>query len=623
MNLEQLHSEVLKACVRVRTKRAGGSGTVIYSQGEPGQVSTYVLTNQHVIDDAVRVVEKWDPVLQKNVKRDERDLVEVHFFNYRWSSRVVGANAIEAEIVAYDKDEDLALLKLRGTDPVPAVAKMFPRGEESRLLVGEPIITVGCGLGEPPVLTQGVISVFGREIDSKEYWLCTAPSIYGNCLPATARVATQRGSVPIAEVRPGDKVFAPTAGGLVPTEVGRRVFSGAKPCVRITTGTRTIEASTDHPILTARLAAKVLRDGPRPGLQIWRNVWRYAWKPAGALERGDIVVVATSWPVEESKGIGIDLARFLGAFIGDGWMRYRSGEGAEVSLAVMSEEHKERYSEIMERLWGRRPTADDRGLHLYSVDAYRALEALGLGAHATEKRVPEVVWTLPRDERIAFMEGYLDTDGYVNPSGAWVFEANNEDLIRDVRDLCVGLGWRVSNVHIRKPREKTVLNRQGRAFIASRPSAIFQAYPASSKRYLPAGAYGLERLLAPGLGGERVRKVESMGVQPVYDIEVPGPHSFVADGVAVHNSGGGTFLAETREFIGVPSRVAVTGFLGSSAVTHLSYSIPITRVYDFLEKQMFRFIYDAGFTEEGEAETRKRLLEADKLHRKENPEEDK
>lgn len=183
-DLESLHNEVLKPCVRVRTKRAGGSGTVIYSKGEK-EVSTYVLTNEHVIDDAVRVVEKWDPILQKNTKRDERDIVEVQFFTYRWQSRVVGANTIEAEIVAYDKDEDLALLKLRGTDPVPAVAKLYPRGQESKLMVGEPILTVGCGLGEPPVLTQGLLSVFGREIDSKEYWLCTAPSIYGNSGGAT------------------------------------------------------------------------------------------------------------------------------------------------------------------------------------------------------------------------------------------------------------------------------------------------------------------------------------------------------------------------------------------------------------------------------------------------------
>lgn len=180
MKPDKLHNDVLKACVRVRSKRAGGSGTVIWSQAKDGNWATYILTNHHVVEDSIRVVEKWDPVLQRNAKRDERDLVEVHFFNYRWASRAVGANAIEAEIVAYDKDEDLALLKLRGTDKVPTVAKMYPKGAEDKLRVGETIYTVGCGLGEPPVVTDGFISVFGREIDGKEYWLCTAPAIYGN-----------------------------------------------------------------------------------------------------------------------------------------------------------------------------------------------------------------------------------------------------------------------------------------------------------------------------------------------------------------------------------------------------------------------------------------------------------
>jgi S1-C subfamily serine protease len=180
VGLDELHANVLKPCVRVRTRRAGGSGTVIYSAEAEDGWSTYVLTNHHVVEDAIRVVEKWDPILQRNAKRDERDLVEVHFFNYRWTSRAVGANAIEAEIMAYDKDEDLALLKLRGTDPVPAVATLFPRGEESHLRVGAPIYTVGCGLGEPPILTDGFVSVFGREIDGREYWIVTSPAIYGN-----------------------------------------------------------------------------------------------------------------------------------------------------------------------------------------------------------------------------------------------------------------------------------------------------------------------------------------------------------------------------------------------------------------------------------------------------------
>ena len=38
------------------------------------------------------------------------------------------------------------------------------------------------------------------------------------------------------------------------------------------------------------------------------------------------------------------------------------------------------------------------------------------------------------------------------------------------------------------------------------------------------------------LGFERVKSVEPYAVEPVYDIEVDGPHNFVAEGLVVHNS---------------------------------------------------------------------------------------
>ena len=68
------------------------------------------------------------------------------------------------------------------------------------------------------------------------------------------------------------------------------------------------------------------------------------------------------------------------------------------------------------------------------------------------------------------------------------------------------------------------------------------------------------------------------------------------------NSGGSVYLEETREFIGVPARIAVTGF--SSAVTHLSYSIPVTTVYKFLEEKDFQYVYDDSFTSKQCAATR-------------------
>lgn len=104
----------------------------------------------------------------------------VEFFEYRYESRAVGAFGIEADIMAYEKDEDLALLKLRRDKPVEAVARLYPRGHEHELRATMGVYCVGAGLGEPPVITAGMISQFNREIENREYWMTTALSIYGN-----------------------------------------------------------------------------------------------------------------------------------------------------------------------------------------------------------------------------------------------------------------------------------------------------------------------------------------------------------------------------------------------------------------------------------------------------------
>lgn len=188
---QKFHEEISLPCVRVRAEKVGGSGTVIYSAADDNsEFSTYVLTNHHVVDDLIKVEDKWDPILQREVKRDTRGIPEVHFFTYRWKSRATGAAAVEADIVAYDKDKDLALLHLRSGQKVPAVAKLLPRGAEIDLRVGMPVICCGACLGEPPIPTQGMLAQFGREIDREEFWLSTAPSIFGNSGGALFLAAT-------------------------------------------------------------------------------------------------------------------------------------------------------------------------------------------------------------------------------------------------------------------------------------------------------------------------------------------------------------------------------------------------------------------------------------------------
>ena len=181
---EQRHRELMLPVVRVVAQRAMGSGTVIDArQGKGGEApSVHVLTNHHVVDDLIKVEKRWSPLLQREVKADVRAMAQVHFFRYQWKNRAIGQTEIQADIVAYDKDEDLALLKLRVTDEdkLPHAAKLYLRGKESELRVTMPVFCIGAGMGEPPVVTGGFLSQFGQEIDNREFWMSTAPAIYGN-----------------------------------------------------------------------------------------------------------------------------------------------------------------------------------------------------------------------------------------------------------------------------------------------------------------------------------------------------------------------------------------------------------------------------------------------------------
>jgi S1-C subfamily serine protease len=178
---KQRHEMIELPCVRIRTPKAGGSGTALYSRvNGDGGYSTYVLTNHHVVENCISIDKEWSTLRKTEVKIDKFEMVDAHFFEYKWDSRAIGGTNVQSDIVAYDKNEDLALLKLRSGRPAAAVAKLYPRGEEDWLRVGMPVVTVGAGLGAPPVQTFGFLAQFGQEIDRREYWLNTAPSIFGN-----------------------------------------------------------------------------------------------------------------------------------------------------------------------------------------------------------------------------------------------------------------------------------------------------------------------------------------------------------------------------------------------------------------------------------------------------------
>lgn len=189
LSLQERHERCLYPCVRIRTPKALGSGTILYYENAPdapGQVDRYVLTNEHVIDNLVAVEKRWNSMLRREVKVDILGLPTVEVFTFAYTSRTIGFTGYQAEIVAYDKEEDLALLRVRAPAVGPIyAATLVPREQVNDLQSFMGCWNIGCGLGAKPVLTFGYLSAFGYDIENKDYMQVSAPSIFGNSGGAT------------------------------------------------------------------------------------------------------------------------------------------------------------------------------------------------------------------------------------------------------------------------------------------------------------------------------------------------------------------------------------------------------------------------------------------------------
>jgi len=183
MDTKNLHEKILYSVVRVRTEKAGGSGTIIYSKPnpkKPEEYQTFIMTCAHVVGDSISVKMEWDSYLRKNIEKEFKKLVQVEIFDYVFMSTVNSSNAYKAEIVAYDKAHDIAILKLQSPKSCPYTATIIPKDKIDDVKLFTSAYASGCSLGHEPFANQGQITYLTEEIDNKLYWMTNCSSIFGN-----------------------------------------------------------------------------------------------------------------------------------------------------------------------------------------------------------------------------------------------------------------------------------------------------------------------------------------------------------------------------------------------------------------------------------------------------------
>lgn len=135
----KVYREALPGVVTIRSIFAGGaaegSGFVLNTEGN-------IVTNAHVVTD------------ESSGKRVPAREVFVEFPD---------RNVVPAEIVGFDPFADVALLKVR-----PDSLKLHPLqlGNDSDIIVGEPVAAIGSPFGEQSSLSVGVVSAANRSVKS-------------------------------------------------------------------------------------------------------------------------------------------------------------------------------------------------------------------------------------------------------------------------------------------------------------------------------------------------------------------------------------------------------------------------------------------------------------------------
>jgi serine protease Do len=133
----QLHEEDRSQTALIVRQHAVGSGVIVDSHG-------YIMTNAHVVEGQQRIR------VALPIPTDSRGLVPI-------GKRRI----LEARLVGFHKETDLALLKVEETDlpTLPLVSQQRPR-------VGQMVFAIGSPEGLQNSVTMGVVSALARQPDS-------------------------------------------------------------------------------------------------------------------------------------------------------------------------------------------------------------------------------------------------------------------------------------------------------------------------------------------------------------------------------------------------------------------------------------------------------------------------
>jgi hypothetical protein len=369
------------------------------------------------------------------------------------------------------------------------------------------------------------------------------------------------------DVRVGDKVYGHDGSIQVVEEVISHDFEGNLATISVI-GMPAISVTDEHPVLVYRRARRLagvrqavidghVLDEPTMSPMYLQGWMRHeaAWVMAKDVRKDDFMMTPPIGDAIISPPIALseELAWLMGFYVGDG----HATPNHKIGFTLSMNDPVEKVLQCLEKL-GLQGHVKEFGTYrrITAYSAEIANQFLAWFGKTFERRFPS--WLIHSEYAEDALEGLVQADG-CDYKGKRIVQTVSKSLMLQVCMLVGKLGYRVS-MHRRKPGLGGYAN--------SAEAFTVQWYPDSQRR---------------NAGGVVLHKVKSVRLSPhsgrVYNFEVSNTHSFVTDGLAVHNcmrfqgilvaSDGAVFIRMSNE---------------SWGVEHM-YTVPISEVDDWFRRR--------------------------------------
>jgi DNA replicative helicase MCM subunit Mcm2 (Cdc46/Mcm family) len=287
-----------------------------------------------------------------------------------------------------------------------------------------------------------------------------------------------------------------------------------------------------------------------------------------------------SFHIKIPKYVDEKLASIFGYVIGDGWINndnYSMGFIVNKKKRDISQILIKNFNECFGVPIARRKQKNNK-ISSFEINRGHLCKIIGF---LKEKRIPDLIWQ-SRDSVVAsFLSWLFEADGCAFSTGrgktAVSFKSSRLEFLRDVQMLLLRFGIHSRIIWREKCGKSKIGNRiinygQSGDLMIRRSESIIKfaekiGFIGKNKKKRLNKAYEYAKKPKHHIHktqlSEKIRKINVLGLQDVYDITVPKYERFIANGIVVHNSGKSAILKMASEI--TPRSRYVSGQGSSSA----------------------------------------------------------